>query len=171
MRSKMSTKSKIKKQGGFGTDYINFALSAPPKHMPLLKPNAFQKTGPSSDILINKSNDNDNDSVAISAAAASDAAPGERELGNLLDKKIKLMERNATNKNSRKWAKSGGFERVKGAKQFNTSGRIGRPKSANATATAGIHFNSSGGNSGIRKPPKSTLRPKSAVLRRLPYGR
>ncbi|GMH61796.1 hypothetical protein TrST_g1044 [Triparma strigata] len=185
----------VKKAGGFGNDFIDYALTEPPSHMPLVKTSAFLTQG--ADVLIGKetggkggekwAKKDGEDSVAMSAAAASDAPPGERELGNLLEKKIKLMERRAKAKKQqqqvggglggsgggqRRWASSSGGSRIA------PGGRVrARPKSAGVTSKTIFGGGGGSGGSGIRRPPKSTLRgggggrPKSAVLRRLPFGR
>ena len=188
-----STKGRgVKEEGGFGSDFIDYALTAPPAHMPLVKTSAFLTQ--SADVLIGKESgtgrggrnrrgvnadeDGGEDSVALSAAAASDAAPGERELGNLLDKKIKLMERRAKAKKAGKGAGlSGGGGGTQRRWASSSSSQL-RPRSAGVTGrTTGTRSGGGGfggtksSGSGIRKPPRSTLRPKSAVLRRLPLKR
>ena len=170
----------VKEEGGFGSDFIDYALTAPPAHMPLVKTSAFLTQ--SADVLVGKESgtsrangrrkrggvsdeDGGDDSVALSAAAASDAPPGERELGNLLDKKIRLMERRAkTKKMGERRKESGGTQRRWASSS--SSSRL-RPQSAGFTGRIGAMSSSSG----IRRPPKSTLRPKSAVLRRLPFAK
>ena len=126
---------------------------------------------------INNINDeNELDSLQNSAANASDAPPGEKELGNLLDKKIRLMERTVFKSRS-------GNERIpshhpmKGLRMGKMRGTL-RPKSAMGAIGGGMKsmrrtstaaFESSVGRGTIRPPPKSRLRPKSAAIRRLPY--
>lgn len=149
------SKRGVKEAGGFGNDFIDYALTAPPKHMPLVKTSAFlsdmggaaggAKRGVPAAWAKKKvaaetgGGGGEEDSLAVSAAAASDAPPGERELGTLLDKKIKFMERN--------------------------SERQQRPASAKGVPSA---FGSMRGSGVIRKPPRSKTRPKSATLKRLP---
>ena len=200
---KTKKKRGIKETGGFGNDFVDYALTAPPKHMPLVEnsktfltetqpkntPNRWASTAnrsrrPSFDVtqLVN----DENDSLQASAAAASDAPPGEKELGNLLDKKIRLMQRNVARTRTTPKRNTAG---VTGGTRSTTGGGIRgvlRPKSASylncsanrrgsmaAFETAGkidpnkIYSNTH--NAKIRKPPSNRLRPKSAVLKRLPY--
>ena len=197
----------VKEEGGFGRDFIDYALTAPPQHMPL-KTSAFL-TEVTSDKLIGKtsgrdkqhSGDFDADSAAASAAAASDAPPGERELGQLLDKKIKLMERRmkgkhlSTDRNGsrkqvgfsggaskRRWASSSssGTGLLRGSIRAGGAAAAGRlrgssvrPHSATAVRSRTSGMTTFGrelkGRAGITRPPTSTLRPKSAAFRRLPF--
>jgi len=218
----------IKQTGGFGSDFIDRALTAPPKHMPLIEnSNTFltettttnnNRSGNTSrwasstkkskkythnnsgldrsfDVTRNINDENELDSVENSAANASDAPPGEKELGNLLDKKIRLMQRNvlkSRNGNASNANYGRGMATMSGMRNSGKLRGILRPKSAaavtGARGTIGMGrrsstaaFERSGGGGGgdlnssmnrgkIRPPPQSKLRrPKSAVLRRLPY--
>jgi len=201
---KQGKKLGAKKAGGFGSELVNYALMAPPSHMTLMKPSAFLTQGKeenmTSDRLIGRISGGGgvgagggDDSVANSAMAASDAPPGEMELGTLLDKKIKLMEKKRKQlqqkagggAGTRRWASSSGSGIARGRVRAGggTGGgggasRWARPKSATGTPGTTVfgRFRGSNNGSGITRPPKSTLgggntrtRPKSASMRRLPF--